>query len=39
MKKLDVDIGNEIILHIPLEINDYLINILSIELSCSKQVI
>ena len=31
MKKLDVDIGNEIILNIPLHINDYLINMLSVE--------
>jgi hypothetical protein len=31
MEKLDVDIGNEIIPNIPLEINDYLKNILSIE--------
>ena len=31
MEKLDVDIGKGIILNISLEINDYLINILSVE--------
>jgi hypothetical protein len=31
MEKLEVDTGNEIILNIPLEISDYLINILYIE--------
>jgi hypothetical protein len=36
MEKLDVHIGNEIILNILLEIKDYLINILSIEKSCIK---
>jgi len=30
-KKLDVVIGNEIVLDIPLQINDYLVNILSFE--------
>jgi len=30
-KKMVVDIGNEIILNIPLQITDYLINVLSVE--------